>query len=324
MNTYYEWPKVSIIMPAYNAAQTISEAIDSILAQKFKDFELIICNDASVDQTAIVLERIVDKRVRVIHNANNLGPGPSRDRAIDIAKGKWLAFTDADDVWLPQRLGTLINAIDDQQNIMVFDNIIECHDTPSGLVPWRTLRELNTFGVTDYNNIVDVEIKKFISKKRYLIKPILPAWFVKQFGIKHSARNVHEDGEFFLNLLAKGLKLRYVSVPMYLYRISPGSAVAVTNRNIMLLDVLESLKIKFREFPDIQQAFDEKIEIVRRDEQYMRFIWSIKCGTVSRTLSEIIKSPWVILELFQRIGRTIAYHSHRILHRGRTRGIRQF
>lgn len=311
-------------MPVFNGERTLKEAIDSVILQSFCDFELIICNDASTDKTAIILESIKDERIQVIHNGVNIGPGLSRNKAIDIAKGKWLAFTDADDVWLPQRLGTLINATDDQQNIMVFDNIIECHDTPSGLVPWHTLREQNTFGVTDCNNIIDVEIKKFISKKRYLIKPIVPAWFVKQFGIKHSARNVHEDGEFFLNLLAKGLKLRYVSVPMYLYRISPGSAVAATNRNIMLLDVLESLRIKFREFPDIQQALDGKIEMVRREEQYMRFIWSIKRGTVSGTLSEIIKSPWVILELFQRIGKTVAYHSHRISHRGRTRGIRQF
>ena len=74
-------PTVSVVMPVFNGARTLRESVDSVLAQTFRDFELIICNDASTDNTGIILEKFVDERVRVIHNESNLGEGAARDRA---------------------------------------------------------------------------------------------------------------------------------------------------------------------------------------------------------------------------------------------------
>ena len=78
-------PSVSVVMPVYNGTRTLGESVNSVLSQTHRDFELIICNDASTDGTGIILENIRDERVRVIHNESNLGEGLARDRAIAAA-----------------------------------------------------------------------------------------------------------------------------------------------------------------------------------------------------------------------------------------------
>ena len=133
-------------MPVYNGARTLRQSVDSVLAQTFDDLELIICNDASTDETRKILKNIDDVRVRVVHNASNVGEGPARDRAIELARGMILAVIDGDDTWTPDRLETLLCEWDPSQKTMIFDDIMECHDTPSGMVPWHTLRGKYAFG----------------------------------------------------------------------------------------------------------------------------------------------------------------------------------
>src|SRR5512136_1039319 len=132
-------PNVSVVMPVYNGARTLMEAVNSVLKQTYSDFELIICNDASTDETENILNSITDDRVRVIHNRQNLGEGPTRDRAIEVGRGVWLAVIDADDAWAPERLEVMLQETEGSTDMMVFDDILRCHDTPSGMVPWHVL-----------------------------------------------------------------------------------------------------------------------------------------------------------------------------------------
>ena len=101
-------PTVSVIMPAYNAARTIGESIESVQSQSFADWELIICDDASTDGTATaVAPYLADNRVRLVQSPQNSGAaGKPRNLAMAHACGQWLAFLDADDVWLPAKLQT--------------------------------------------------------------------------------------------------------------------------------------------------------------------------------------------------------------------------
>jgi len=318
-------PTVSVVMAAYNAASTIGEAVDSILAQTFRDFELIICNDASTDKTRSVLKNITDERVKVIHNDTNIGPGPSRDRAIEIAHGNWLAFTDADDVWLAERLETLLRAAGTDEKVMVFDNIKNCHDGSSGLIPWRNLRGKYAFSGANAD-VIDVPFDRFICSKRLLIKPLLPTVFVKNNHIRHrhrpDSKEPVEDSDFFLQLMAHGMRLRYLPKPMYLYRITPGSATSQTRRNTMMREVLEEFVGKFKNAPTVQIALGKKIAMVAHEEQYMPFMWAIKNKQFYEAYQLVRQSPWVIYEFFRRLGQSVAYHLHRIRHGGRTRGIR--
>lgn len=99
-------PLVSIIMPAYNAERYIREAVDSVTAQTHRNWELIIIDDRSNDNTAdIALEyHRLDPRIRLIKNEDNLGAAGSRNRGLDEASGDYVALLDADDVWLYDKL----------------------------------------------------------------------------------------------------------------------------------------------------------------------------------------------------------------------------
>lgn len=96
---------VSIIMPSYNTASFIAESIQSVLAQSYKDWELIIVDDCSPDNTDdVVKPYLSDERIRYLKNEKNSGAAVSRNRALREAKGKWIAFLDSDDLWMPEKL----------------------------------------------------------------------------------------------------------------------------------------------------------------------------------------------------------------------------
>lgn len=97
---------VSIIMSAYNCEKFIGEAIDSVLNQSYGNWELIIVNDCSVDDTEKVIKEyaLKDKRIHYFTNERNFGAAISRNNAIKQAKGRFLAFLDSDDIWKPNKL----------------------------------------------------------------------------------------------------------------------------------------------------------------------------------------------------------------------------
>ena len=95
---------VSIIMPSYNTAKFIEETVNSVLNQTYTNWELIIVDDCSTDNTDEVVSQFNDERIKYIKNEKNSGAAISRNRALQEAKGKWIAFLDSDDVWLPEKL----------------------------------------------------------------------------------------------------------------------------------------------------------------------------------------------------------------------------
>jgi len=95
---------VSIIMPSYNTGRYIKESIDSVLAQTYKNWELIIVDDCSKDDTDEVIASFKDERIKYLKNEKNSGAAVSRNRGLCEAKGKWIAFLDSDDIWEPEKL----------------------------------------------------------------------------------------------------------------------------------------------------------------------------------------------------------------------------
>lgn len=97
-------PKISVIIPLYNKARHIQRSIDSVLSQSFTDFELIVIDDGSTDASAeLVRGHYTDKRLRVVSQAN-AGPGAARNHGLALARAQYVAFLDADDLWLPDFL----------------------------------------------------------------------------------------------------------------------------------------------------------------------------------------------------------------------------
>ena len=112
-------PLISVLMPAYNAERFIADAIESILNQTYKNFELIVADDASTDSTAKIVKEYCakDKRVALISNKKNLYIAANRNKLIKMARGEFIAWADADDISLPYRL-------EEQYKIMMKDKKI--------------------------------------------------------------------------------------------------------------------------------------------------------------------------------------------------------
>ena len=102
-------PTVSVIIPTYNSAQYVVEAVESVLAQTWQDFEILVIDDGSTDETEQVLRRYKNP-VRYLHQSNG-GVAVARNRGIQESRGRYLAFLDADDTWLPDKLEFQINEL---------------------------------------------------------------------------------------------------------------------------------------------------------------------------------------------------------------------
>ena len=123
---------VSIIMPSYNTGRFISETIESVLAQSYSDWELIIVDDCSNDNTDdVVSQYLTDKRIRYIKNETNSGAAVSRYRALREANGKWIAFLDSVDLWEPDKLETQIVFMEKNDYHFSYTNYIEIDEESS-------------------------------------------------------------------------------------------------------------------------------------------------------------------------------------------------
>ena len=108
-------PQISIIVPAYNASGTIGTTLNSVLDQTFQDFEIIVIDDESTDDTKMIIAGLKDPRIQC-HTFTNSGPAKSRNRGLRIARGEYTAFLDADDVWRPSKLKNQFDKLSKNQD----------------------------------------------------------------------------------------------------------------------------------------------------------------------------------------------------------------
>ena len=131
-------PLVSVIMPAYNAAPFIEEAITSVLRQTVTDWELLVIDDQSGDNTREIIEKFTerDSRIRMILNDRNMGVAKTRNRGLDLVRGKYVALLDSDDYWHPTMLEAMIARAEESSADLVYcsyelvdeQNQKVCHD----------------------------------------------------------------------------------------------------------------------------------------------------------------------------------------------------
>lgn len=214
-------PEVSVILPAYNASLTIRDTIKSILNQSFKDFELIIINDGSTDGTAEVLKNFTDDRIRLF-NFKNRGLPESRNRGIKKAKGKYISFIDADDMWVQQKLEFQYNALLSNPDCDVaYSWTLFIDESGTILHPLRT---------TKYNGYVFEHLicSNFIGSGSNILAT---RGAIKKTGYFNTEYKSSEDWDYYLRL-SKSFKFVYVPKFQILYRQSTNS---MTN-NIELIE----------------------------------------------------------------------------------------
>lgn len=144
-------PKVSIVIPTYQAERTIARAIYSVLQQTYLDFEILVVDNASKDRTREIVSGIsaYDSRVIYIYSDTNLGPAGGRNRAINQAKGEFIAFLDADDKWeVDTKLAKQVKVLETNENIHLIFSDCQTFDevTKQGTL-YSVTNKINTRGI---------------------------------------------------------------------------------------------------------------------------------------------------------------------------------
>lgn len=202
---------VSIVMPAYNCEKYIVGAINSVLAQTYQNWELLVIDDESKDNTFKIVNEFGDKdsRIRPIKNKKNMGVSATRNRGIEIAVGEWVAFLDSDDMWSPAKLEKQLN--------LAKQNSAEFLFTGSSYI--------NIEGEL-FKGISEVPEK--VSYKKLRNQNVIPCSSVlikKRFfdNIKMEKDEIHEDYAVWLRVLKTGVIAYGVNEPLLIYRISRNS-----------------------------------------------------------------------------------------------------
>lgn len=117
---------VSIILPSYNSINYIEKAIKSVIDQTFKNWELIIIDDCSKDGTKLLLKKKYSKikKIKIIFNKKNLGPGLSRNKGLKFSKGKYVAFLDSDDVWKKNKIKIQLHTMKKKKYFFSFTQVL--------------------------------------------------------------------------------------------------------------------------------------------------------------------------------------------------------
>ncbi len=147
-------PKVSVIIPAYNAMNYLSETLDSVLNQTFEDFEVLIINDGSKDRIVQWFSELRDSRVQLISQENQR-IAAARNTGISHAKGEYIAFLDADDLWEPTKLEVQVRFLEEHPSVGIvhtWTRLIDPQSQPTGRIltsqaegnPWKHLLQKNT------------------------------------------------------------------------------------------------------------------------------------------------------------------------------------
>jgi glycosyltransferase involved in cell wall biosynthesis len=148
----YEWlksdkkgPLVSVFIPAYNAELYIENAIRTCLLQTYTNFEIIIVNDGSTDNTSVIVEKLknTEDRIQIYHNETNLGLSPTRNRGVELCKGDYIALLDADDLMHPMRLEKQVEYLINNQEYNAVSSWMEQFDESGNRKRIRYSKDLN-------------------------------------------------------------------------------------------------------------------------------------------------------------------------------------
>lgn len=211
-------PKVSVIMGTYNGAKTVDAAIQSICDQTFTDWEFIICDDCSTDDTLEHLRRWKkkDDRIKIIKNRKNSHLAYSLNHCLSIAKGQYIARMDDDDISYPERLNILVEFLDENLDYAFVGSLVECFDGNQTINGQRMYRKEKP-EKKDFLSISPFIHPTVMFQKKALEK-------VKNYRVSKETRRT-EDYDLFMRLYARGYKGYNIQTPLYRYYISPDAMV---------------------------------------------------------------------------------------------------
>ncbi len=246
-------PQVSVIMPCYNHARYLSEAIDSILGQSYDDLELIITDDCSSDKSVDIIDsyKRIDRRVISICNKINKGASKSRNSAITISKGNYVAFCDADDIWEKDKLKIQLDYILNKSGYDVIHSdstIINGQGIPTG----ERFSSLNKKGKMTGNLFYELCLSNFINIQTVLLRREC----INNVGLFEEDIKYVEDWVYWVKV-ARNYRFFYIDEPLGRYRIHEGS----TNKNIegCTINRIKGYNRILSRFPDLPMNIKSRI-----------------------------------------------------------------
>lgn len=248
-------PTVSVIMPAYNVAPYISETLDSIFAQTFSDYEVIVINDGSPD-TAELERALAPYRQRIIYlKQENRGAGAARNAGLKRARGEFVAFLDADDLWLPDYLNEQLAFIRSDNYDLVYADALLFGQSP---LAGRTFMQIApSNGEVTFQSLINGQCNVITSGVLARRLPIL------EVGLFDEQLRNSQDFELWVRLVRKGSRLKYQRKLLLRYRY---------HENSLSGDALNQIKRELRVLGKIESSYDLTPEERREVSQAMAAI----------------------------------------------------
>jgi teichuronic acid biosynthesis glycosyltransferase TuaG len=241
-------PLVSVITPSYNSTKFIPDTIHSVLAQTYSNWEMLIVDDCSKDESRQVIREFVEKdaRIKLIELTENSGAAVARNTAIKAAKGKYLAFLDSDDLWVPTKLEKQIRFMEENDYAFTYSKY----------------QQMDVNG-TLLDRVVDVP--KDITYKGLLSDNIIGCLTAvvnieKTGPIEMPNIRTRQDYALWLSILKRGIKAQGLQEVLAYYRLVPGSISS---------NKLKVAKQNWRLYRDI-----EKLGIIPSSISFLRYAWS--------------------------------------------------
>lgn len=201
---------VSIMMPVYNNESSLELALKSIVQQSFTNWECIVVNDGSTDNTAKILDKITDSRFRIVTFEQNQGRPFARQKALELAEGKYLAFLDADDFYHPDKLQKQVEILELYDDVVVVSSGDASYDGNFKLMTYR--------GVGDGKKRIFVIGQKLrCAMRTSMIRMSVARQFMFDFRLKHA-----QDTNYMMRLMHNN---KYIITPSIHYYYSEFSSV---------------------------------------------------------------------------------------------------
>jgi glycosyltransferase involved in cell wall biosynthesis len=252
---------VSVIIPTYNCARYIGEAIESVLSQTRKATDIIVVDDGSTDETAVVLRPYIDKRTVSYVRQENQGPGAARNAGIALATGDYIAFLDADDALTPDSLEKRVGLIEavPEMNFVFSDYFYQDDQASTGVALLRQQRFLERFAsiaVETPNGTVlssasfdDVfEIPFFVTTNTVVVRKRA----FEKTGVFRTDILGHEDTDMWLRL-ARNSPIGYIDAPLAYYKRFRGN-LTIKNPLRYGEDRIRFLELLRKENPGLKKA----------------------------------------------------------------------
>ena len=220
-------PRVSVLTANYNGARHLRAAIASIQAQTLTDLELIVVDDASTDDSVAILraEAERDPRIRLVLQGHNGGPAAARNAGLRVARGRWIAVFDADDLMAPDRLERLVELAEQDGADIVADNLAVFEDgAPEATTPLMAAHEWRAPRWIDLAGYIGASRMYAPHPGPGYLKPLISTEFLAlTAGGYRTDLPIGEDYDLVLRLLASGARMRFEPDALYRYRRHGGS-----------------------------------------------------------------------------------------------------